>query len=184
MSKQTTKKRTQPCGNPLGEKRGGLPVPAGNGLTHASTKASWNAADGGILGQAPDEAAARYNYDKIKCAQHLRLENIENMAELFLEEFLTFLCQTLTELKADTDLSNKEKVAAIANLANVYNKMIKTSSIAASRLNRLAAAMDTLGELVKFVMEKQDVEPAKCLLDVFEPFGHELLKKWSHSIPK
>jgi len=178
MSK--TKERTKPCGSPLGDNKEDRPLPAGKGFTYVSDSASGEKVAGGAtLRKVLENFETGYDYDKIRCAQHLYHENIENMTRLFLEMFMEFHNQTLIELKASTDLTTKEKVMGITKLADAFNKMIKVSSKAAPGLYRLGVALEIISEYVNYVIKNHDTDTAKSLVDTIEPFGQELARKWS-----
>jgi hypothetical protein len=122
-----------------------------------------------------DAAAKGDDWDKARVAGRMTKESIETATQSYLEQFLTYQRDALAEMKANTELTTLEKVAAITSLTDAYVKGVRACALTAPALNQLGVAIEVLQRLAAFIQERHP-EVAPNLLAILEPFGQELAK--------
>jgi len=117
------------------------------------------------------------DWDRARTAARLSGENLEQINQALLEQFLTFHQATMEEVQKDLKMKAGDKVAAISRLADAFNKTMNAVSKSAPELSRLAVASDVLQRLGRYVAEHHPAH-ASMFLEVLEPFGEELVKAY------
>jgi hypothetical protein len=94
----------------------------------------------------------------------------------YLGDFLCFQRKVLAELKDSADMTAAEKTRAIASLSDSFSKTSNACAKAAPQTTRLAAALDVLQRLARFVGEAYpDAGPA--LAEAIEAFAADLAQE-------
>jgi hypothetical protein len=131
------------------------------------TLQNWKAAD----------ASAGDDWGKARLAARLGKEAIKTSTDEYLQTSLEFQQKLLQDIKDSTEMSEAEKVAAIASLADALSKTVRSVAATAPAVAQLAIAGEVLQKLAAYVAANHP-EAAPALLTVLEPFGAELVKAY------
>lgn len=113
----------------------------------------------------------------MRAAELLAGEGVESVARQMLAEYVT-RHQALTEtVLADAAMEAGKKVAALASLADSFNKIVAASRRVLPETSELSVALRTLQLLGDFV-RREYPEHAAAIVEVLEPFGEEVTKKF------
>ena len=105
------------------------------------------------------------DWDKLRVANLLAGQGMEAIARQIMSEIIT----------AD-DMSAQQKTAALASLADSFNKMVSASRRVLPESNELAVALRVIQLLTEFVRQRFP-QHATALLEVLEPFADEVAAK-------
>jgi hypothetical protein len=130
-----------------------------------------------VQGWKAKDKAKGDDWPKARVASKMGKESVETATQAYLEQFLAYQRDALSELQANAELTTQEKVSAITSLTDAYCKSVRACALTAPALNHLAIAMEVIQRLTAFASERHP-EATKHLLAVLEPFGAELAKAY------
>jgi transposase-like protein len=93
------------------------------------------------------------------------------------EDYLMAHTSTLKALREDPTLTAERRAKILSQLAFAMDKVRRSAIVLNPELNKLSVAIDLLARLVEFVQERYP-QRAPDLLEVLEPFGHEMAKHY------
>lgn len=125
-----------------------------------------------------DQARGRGDdWDKMRAAYTLAGGSIEELGRAMMAGFLQQYGSTMELLQQDAELGAAEKVKLLASLADAYNKTVAANARILPETSRLAAALEVVELLAKFVAEKHPKQLG-ALAEVLEPFGAEVEREF------
>ncbi len=117
------------------------------------------------------------DWDKARAAHSLTGAGAGTIAQLVLHDFLIMYQATVDDVKADCDMSAKDKAETLSRLADAFQKTISAVAKAAPDLGRYAVATELLADLAGFVATDFPQHRA-ALVDILEPFGAFVARKY------
>jgi hypothetical protein len=86
---------------------------------------------------------------------------------------VTLFQSTITQLKESPDVPAMDKAEALSRLADAYMKTMRAIAANNPKLNKLAIAMETVQQLIKFI---RDTHPQHigAFVDMLDDFGRHL----------
>ena len=113
------------------------------------------------------------DWDKLRGAQALAGEGVESIARQMVADYVVQHKALMEAVLTAKDINPAAKVAAIASLADSFNKMIAASKRVLPETGELAVALRVLRLLGEYV-QREYPQHANALLEVLEPFAAEL----------
>lgn len=113
------------------------------------------------------------DWDKLRVAQALAGEGVEAISRQMVSEYVVQHKALMESVLTSEDIKPAQKVAALASLADSFNKMIAASKRVLPETGELAVALRVLRLLGEYV-QREYPQHANALLDVLEPFAEEL----------
>ena len=113
------------------------------------------------------------DWDKLRGAQALAGEGVEAIARQMVADYVVQHKALMEAVLTAKDINPAAKVAAIASLADSFNKMIAASKRVLPETGELAVALRVLRLLGEYV-QREYPQHANALLEVLEPFAAEL----------
>ena len=113
------------------------------------------------------------DWDKLRVAQALAGEGVEAISRQMVSEYVVQHKALMESVLTSVDITPAQKVAALASLADSFNKMIAASKRVLPETGELAVALRVLRLLGEYV-QREYPQHANALLDVLEPFAAEL----------
>lgn len=120
--------------------------------------------------------AAGEDWDKLRAASLLAGEGMENVARQMLADYVVQHKSLMDLINGDADMGAAAKVAALASLADSFNKTVAASRKVLPETNALATALSVLNKLSDFVREHFP-QHAAAFVEILEPFGEVLAKE-------
>ncbi|WP_410499693.1 DUF1804 family protein [Chitinibacter sp. S2-10] len=120
------------------------------------------------------------DWDKSRAAQTLAGGSMEELARQMLAGFLLQYQAAMEALNAsdgEEKLTAMARVNMLASLADSYNKTVAASKRVLPETSQLATAMEVLQALAAFTRDHHP-QHAAALLEVLEPFGKEVAKRF------
>lgn len=114
--------------------------------------------------------AAGEDWDKLRAASLLAGEGMENVARQMLADYVVQHKALMDLINGDADMGAAAKVAALASLADSFNKTVAASRRVLPETNKLATALTVLNRLSDFVRERFP-QHASAFVEILEPFG-------------
>ncbi|AMD90283.1 DUF1804 family protein [Desulfovibrio fairfieldensis] len=121
-------------------------------------------------------AAQGDDWDKLRAANMLAGQGMEAIARQTLSDYVTQHKALMSEIITADDMSAQQKTAALASLADSFNKMVSASRRVLPESNELAVALRVIQLLTEFVRQRFP-QHATALLEVLEPFADEVAAK-------
>lgn len=116
------------------------------------------------------------DWDKLRAANLLAGEGMEAVARQTLSDYVMQHKALMSEILNAQDMSAQQKTAALASLADSFNKMVSASRKVLPESNDLAIALRVVQLLTDFVRQEFPQHSA-ALLEVLEPFADEVAEK-------
>lgn len=110
------------------------------------------------------------DWDKLRGAQALAGEGVESIARQMVADYVVQHKALMEAVLASTEIKPAAKVAALASLADSFNKMIAASKRVLPETGELAVALRVLRLLGEYV-QREYPQHANALLEVLEPFA-------------
>ena len=120
-------------------------------------------------------AAQGDDWDKLRAANMLAGQGMEAIARQTLSDYVTQHKALMSEIITADDMS-AQQTAALASLADSFNKMVSASRRVLPESNELAVALRVIQLLTEFVRQRFP-QHATALLEVLEPFADEVAAK-------
>lgn len=117
------------------------------------------------------------DWDRARVAASIAGEGAQTVAIKFLEDFMLLQSAAMEQVKADKKMKAQEKVEALSRLADAYNKAMAAWKRSMPQLSEFGVAIEIMQHLARFVQAKFP-QHARAVLEVIEPFGEELAKKY------
>lgn len=119
------------------------------------------------------------DWDKQKSAQLLSGGGLEEIARAMLMGLVTQFKTTMDYLTYDekVKLSPEERVKLLASLSDAYNKAIASSRKILPETSQLATAIEVV-DLLSFFIKEHHPQHLQAFVDILEPFGQEITKKY------
>ena len=115
------------------------------------------------------------DWDAARVATLVGEKGYANAIGQAVEDYLMAHVSTLKALHEDPSLTAEKRARILSQLAFAMDKVRKASLVLNPELNKLSVALDLLFRLTEFVQERYP-QHAPALLEVLEPFGHEVSK--------
>lgn len=103
-------------------------------------------------------------------------QGMEAIARQTLSDYVTQHKALMGEIITADDMTAQQKTAALASLADSFNKMVSASRRVLPESNELAVALRVIQLLTEFVRQRFP-QHATALLEVLEPFADEVAAK-------
>lgn len=116
------------------------------------------------------------DWDKLRAANMLAGQGMEAIARQTLSDYVTQHKALMGEIITADDMTAQQKTAALASLADSFNKMVSASRRVLPESNELAVALRVIQLLTEFVRQRFP-QHATALLEVLEPFADEVAAK-------
>lgn len=133
----------------------------------ASTAARWKRA----------AKAKGEDWDKLRAANLLGGEGVESIARQALADYVTQHQAVMEMISQDSDLAAIQKVNLLASLADSFAKTVAASRRVLPETDELAVSLQVLNDLADFAKNHYP-QCAAAILEIVEPFGAELVKKY------
>lgn len=117
------------------------------------------------------------DWDRARAAASMAGEGAQAIAIRFMEDFMLLQQAAVEDVKRATKMAPQEKVEALSRLADAYNKTMSAVKKSSPQLSELSIAIEVLESLTRFVNAKFP-QHARAVLELLEPFGQELAKKY------
>ena len=117
------------------------------------------------------------DWDKLRAANLLAGEGVESVARQALADYVTQHQAVMAQITASPDLCALQKVPLLASLADSFAKTVAASRRVLPETSELAVSLEVLSDLADFVRASFP-HCAPAILEVIEPFGAELVKKY------
>ncbi|MDS4020660.1 MAG: DUF1804 family protein [Candidatus Competibacter sp.] len=115
------------------------------------------------------------DWDAARVATLVGEKGYANAIGQAVEDYLMAHVSTLKALREDPTLTAEKRARILSQLAFAMDKVRKASLVLNPELNKLSVALDLLFRLTEFVQDRYP-QHAPALLEVLEPFGHEVSK--------
>ncbi len=134
----------------------------------------------------PDSTAARWkraaklkgeDWDKLRAANVLAGAGVEAMGRQALADYVTQHQAVMDLISQDLKLAATQKVSLLASLADSFAKVVAASRRILPETDELAVSLQVLSDLATFAKTHYP-HCAASLLEIMEPFGAELVKKY------
>lgn len=116
------------------------------------------------------------DWDKLRAASLLAGEGMEHVARQMLADYVVQHKALMDLINGDANMGAAAKVAALASLADSFNKTVAASRRVLPETNELATALGVINKLSDFVRERFPQHSA-AFLEILEPFGETLGKE-------
>ncbi|WP_297892974.1 DUF1804 family protein [uncultured Desulfovibrio sp.] len=110
------------------------------------------------------------DWDKLRGAQALAGEGVESIARQMVADYVVQHKALMEAVLTAKDINPAAKVAALASLADSFNKMLAASKRVLPETGELAVALRVLRLLGEYV-QREYPQHANALLEVLEPFA-------------
>lgn len=117
------------------------------------------------------------NWDLQRSALRMAGGGMGDMTTEILEDFAGQFKMAMEQLKDDKDIPPIQRAETLAKLSDSYVKTMRAASSSNSNLDQLAVSLEVLKDLGIFI-QKAYPEFAENFLEVLQPFGTELSKKY------
>lgn len=121
--------------------------------------------------------AAGDDWDRARDAQMIAGGGMEDVLRQTLGMMVQKVQATMQMLDGDPDIPPVQVTAALASLADSYNKLMNVNRRLMPETDKLAVAGDVVRRLADFTRAGYPAHAA-ALLEVLEPFGEELVKAY------
>lgn len=139
------------------------------GLPVAQVAAKMGAAKRTVQRWKAADAAAGLDWGAARAAELGAKGAIEAASRDYLAGALALQAEVLSAIKADAGIAPMDKTAALASLADSFNKTVRACAGAAPGAAQAAIAADTLNKLAAFAAGREPAE-ANAVLDAIEAF--------------
>ncbi|MFV0626149.1 MAG: DUF1804 family protein [Alphaproteobacteria bacterium] len=113
------------------------------------------------------------DWDKQKAASSLSSGSRDDLVKVLVNDYVIFHQSVMESLKTAEAMTAKEKVDALASLADAFSKTMKSAGQASPELSKLAVANDIIQLLGDFIKNKYP-QHIVAFLEIIEPFGEEV----------
>ena len=110
------------------------------------------------------------DWDKLRGAQALAGEGVESIARQMVADYVVQHKALMEAVLTAKDINPAAKVAALASLADSFNKMLAASKRVLPETGELAVALRVLRLLGEYVQREYPQHP-NAILEVLEPFA-------------
>lgn len=125
-----------------------------------------------------DALAAGDDWDKLRAAFSLTCGSRDDLMKTIINDYVICHQSIMESLKSpDNDMTAKEKVEALASLADGFSKTMKSAGQASPELSKLAVANDIIQLLGDFVA-KSFPQHISAFIEILEPFGEEISRSY------
>ena len=121
--------------------------------------------------------AAGDDWDRARAAAQMAGDSRQMLVQALLEDYIR-LHQSTQDALLKADVPALAKAEALSRLADAFGKTMSAVGRAAPQLSALAIAGEVVQELARFVQQHHP-EAAPALLEVLEPFGDHIAKKYA-----
>jgi hypothetical protein len=120
--------------------------------------------------------AAGDDWDKLRAANLLAGEGMENVARQMLADYVVQHKALMDIINTDPELGAAQKVDMLASLADSFNKTVAASRRVLPETDKLATALGVINKLSDFIRERFP-QHAAAFVEILEPFGEVLAKE-------
>lgn len=118
------------------------------------------------------------DWDKLKAAASIASGGRDDLIKTMINDYVVFHQSVMDSLKSpDCALTAKDKVDALASLADAFAKTMKSAGMASPELSKLSIATEVIQLLGDFVRDDFP-QHAAAFIEILEPFGEELTKHY------
>lgn len=117
------------------------------------------------------------DWDKSKAVSSMSSGGRDDLMKTIINDYVILHQSVIESLKTADKMTAKDKVAALASLADAFSKTMKSAGQASPQLSKLAIANDILQLLGDFV-QKQFPIHINAFLEILEPFGEEISRNY------
>lgn len=117
------------------------------------------------------------NWDLQRSALRMAGGGMGDMTTEILEDFAGQFKMAMEQLKDDKTIPPIQRAETLAKLSDSYVKTMKAASSSNSNLDQLSVSLEVLQDLGIFI-QKAYPEFAEQFLEILQPFGTELSKKY------
>lgn len=122
------------------------------------------------------DAGTEQDWDRQRAAQQLAAGGHVEIVQRIVGDFLEAHAETLLQVKS-SDMPAVERVECLSRLSDALTKTMAALGKAAPKLSELGIAMEVLTAMTTFARAHHP-KLAASLLEILEPFGRELVKKY------
>ncbi|GAB0057427.1 hypothetical protein SIID45300_01755 [Candidatus Magnetaquicoccaceae bacterium FCR-1] len=122
------------------------------------------------------DAGTDLDWDKLRAAHALANGGHVEVVQRILTDFLEAHAEAIRQVK-EAEIAPADRVELLSRLTDALSKTMAALSRAAPKLSELGVAMEILTLLAEFVRTRHP-KSAPAILDILEPFGAELVKKY------
>ena len=115
------------------------------------------------------------DWDKCRSAALLAGDGIEGVARQMLAEYIVQHKSIMGLISCDEVMKAADKVAALASLADSFNKTVAASKRVLPETSELATALAVLDKLGAFIRERYP-QHGPAFVEILEPFGAEIAR--------
>ena len=116
------------------------------------------------------------DWDKIKSANTLAGNDLEDIGRQILTDFIVQFKSTMDMVREDETLTATARVELLTSLSDSYNKAIAANKKILPETSKLAVALQVVDMLAKYIGENKK-ELLVPFMEVLEPFGEVLDKE-------
>ncbi len=116
------------------------------------------------------------DWDKARAISYMAGQGAEDVMMSVLMQIVTLAQSTMADMQT-AEIDPLVRVEAISRLSDAYHKTAAAIAKGSPKLNKLSVAMDVLERFAEY-LRAHHPKLAPALLEVLEPFGHELAKHY------
>jgi hypothetical protein len=117
------------------------------------------------------------DWDQARQADRMAKGGLGDLTTAVLEDFFLQFKRSIDDMRTATDISPMDRAEILARLSDSYVKTVKAAGNSNSGMARLSVALEVLAALSQFIQQRYPHHTA-LLVEVLEPFGTELSKKY------
>lgn len=117
------------------------------------------------------------DWDKAKAVSAISSGGRDDLMKTIINDYVLLHQSVMESLKTADKMTAKDKVDALASLADAFSKTMKSAGQASPQLSKLAIANDILQLLGDFV-QKQFPNYVNAFIEILEPFGEEISRNY------
>lgn len=118
------------------------------------------------------------DWEKLRAAFSLSDGSRDDLMKTIINDYVICHQSIMESLKSsENDMTAKEKVEALASLADGFSKTMKSAGQASPELSKLAVANDIIQLLGDFVQKRFPLH-INAFIEILEPFGEEISRSY------